>query len=74
MPPKLESDDENFFKLDGIIEIKNDRKSEDKAEFQEKLFGRKITSQMGNEFDCEIIDEKKKLKTCFIAGGESNMF
>ena len=58
MYPKLESDDENFFKLDGIIEIKNDRKSEDKAELQEKLFGRKITTQMGDEFDCKTIDEK----------------
>lgn len=32
MCPKLESDDENFLKLEGIIEIKNDRKLEDKVE------------------------------------------
>ena len=32
MPPKLESDDENLFKLEGIIEIKNDRNLEDKVE------------------------------------------
>ena len=32
MPPKLESDDENFFKLEGIIELKNDRTKSDKVE------------------------------------------
>jgi len=30
MCPKLEYDDENFFKIEGIIEIKNDRKLPDK--------------------------------------------
>ena len=52
MYPKLESDDENLFKLEGIIEIKNNRNSYDKVELQEKLFGRKTTHQMHGEFFC----------------------
>jgi hypothetical protein len=31
MWPKLELDDENLFKLDGIMEIKNDRNLKDKV-------------------------------------------
>lgn len=58
MCPKFESDDENFFKLEGIIEIKNDRKLQDKVELSQIFFGRKTTHQMDKEFDTEIIDEK----------------
>ena len=73
MCPKLESDEENLFKLLDIIEVKNDRNSMDKVEMQEKLFGRKITSQMDiDELDCQVIDQRLNLKTCYIAGGKSN--
>jgi len=72
--PKFESDDENFFKLDGIIEIKNDRKLQDKVELSQILFGLKTTHQMDKEFNSEIIDEKSKLKTFFIAGGKTEEF
>ncbi len=40
MCPKLEYDNENFFKLAGIIEIKNDRKLQDKVELSQVFFGR----------------------------------
>lgn len=74
MCPKFESDDENFFKLDGIIEIVNDRNKKDKVELKQKLFGLKTTSQMDIEFNFNIEDEKLKLKTFFIAGGKTEEF
>ena len=74
MCPKIESDDENFFKLEGIIEIKNDRNLDDKYELSQKLFGQKITHHIENEFDSEIIDENLKLKTYYLAGFTSSIF
>jgi len=74
MCPKLESDDENFFKIEGIIEIKNDRKLQDKFELNEKLFGLYTTHKLEEKFKFATIDEKEKLKTYFIAGGKSNDF
>ena len=56
MKPKLQSDDENFFKLEGIIQIKNDRKSVDKVELQEKLFGLRIRRGMEWGFYNNMID------------------
>jgi len=74
MCPKLESDDENFFKIEGIIEIKNDRELKDKFELNEKLFGLYTTHNLEEKFKFATIDEKGKLKTYFIAGGKSNDF
>ena len=74
MCPKFESDDENFFKLDGIIEIINDRNKKDKVELKQKLFGLKTTNQMDIEFKFKIEDEKLQLKTFFIAGGKTEEF
>ena len=58
MYPKLESDVENFFKLEGIIELKNDRTKSDKVELQQKYFGENTTHKMESQFDIEMIDEK----------------
>ena len=74
MCPKFESDDKNFFKLDGIIEIINDRNEKDKVELKQKFFGLGTTSQMDREFNSKIDDEMWKLKTFFIAGGKTEEF
>jgi len=74
MCPKLKSDDENFFKLDGIIEIKNDRNSKDIVELSQKLFGKCTTHQMDNEFDTKIVDDNSEFKTFYIGGFENNSF
>jgi hypothetical protein len=57
MCPKFESDLENFFKLKDIIEIKNDRKLQDKVELNQNYFGRKTTHKMDTQFKSKSVDE-----------------